>query len=232
MTVFAAASLAEAIGALVEAYERETGTRVRVSLAASSTLARQIEAGAPADIYAAAHPVWMDRLERAGLIAAPTRTEALANALVLVGPADHALAAGEGASPAAALAAILAEEGARIAVGDPEHVPVGLYAKAALETLGLWDTVAPRLARTDNARAALALVARGEAYAIVYASDTRLAPLQVLARFPKASHPPIRYPFAVVTGRHESPAVRALFARLTGPEAAAVYARYGFEALP
>jgi molybdate transport system substrate-binding protein len=227
VTVFAAASLTDALTAIAGAYEAETGDTVRLSFAASSTLARQIEAGAPAQIYASANERWMDHLEAAGLIEPASRVSPIANALVLVAPADEAPPPVT-VDAAFDLAALLGPDG-RLAVGDPAHVPAGLYARQALEHLGLWDDVAPRLAAAADVRAALALVDRGEApLGIVYATDAAIADgVAVIGTFPADSHAPITYPFALVAGE-ATPAARAFFDHLTGPEAAATLAAAGF----
>ncbi len=227
VTVFAAASLTDAMEAAGKAYQSKTGDVVRFSFAASSTLARQIQAGAPADIYASADRRWMDCLDTRGLIDAGTRTSPIANRLVLIAPAPAR-------TPPVIidrnfdLRALLGSDG-WLAVGDPDHVPAGIYAREALTTLGLWDTVRHRLARADNVRAALALVARGEApLGIVYATDARVSKaVKVIGRFPPSSHTPIRYPFAILKGRAR-PAVATLFAYLTGPEAITIFEDFGF----
>ena len=228
VTVFAAASLTDAMEAVGEAYTEATGAEVRFSFASSSTLARQIEAGAPADMYASANQRWMDHLQAQGLIAADTRVSPIANRLVLVAPAGEA-PADMTIAPGVDLARHLGE-GGRLAVGDPAHVPAGLYAEEALTSLGLWETLAPRLARADDVRAALALVARGEVpLGIVYATDAAItADVEVVGTFPAESHTPITYPFAVVADA-DGPAVERLFAFLTGAEARAIFAGFGFE---
>lgn len=227
VTVFAAASLTDAVERIAARYEAETGTPVRLSFASSSTLARQITAGAPAQIYLSANERWMDHVAEAGLIEPETRVSALGNRLVLIAPADSALddVAVDGELD---LTAMLAE-GERIAVGDPDHVPAGLYAKDALESLGLWEASADRLARTADVRAALALVATGEAPSgIVYATDAAVSDdVKVLGRFPEGSHTPITYPFAIIEGAAEPP-VKDLFAYLRGAEATAVFEDAGF----
>jgi molybdate transport system substrate-binding protein len=227
VTVFAAASLTDALTAIAEAYEAETGDALRLSFAASSTLARQIEAGAPAQIYASANERWMDHLETAGLIEPDSRVSPIANRLVLVATADTA------PPPMTVdadldLAGLLGPDG-RLALGDPAHVPAGLYARQALEHLGLWAEVAPRLAAAADVRAALALVDRGEApLGIVYATDAAITDgIAVVGTFPADSHDPITYPFALVAGE-ATPAARAFFEYLTGPEAAALLAAAGF----
>jgi len=227
VTVFAAASLTDAVERIAESFEAETGTPVRLSFASSSTLARQITAGAPAQIYLSANERWMDHVAEAGLIAPETRVSALGNRLVLIAPADSPLAdvAIDGELDLTALL----DDGERIAVGDPDHVPAGLYAKDALASLGLWEAAADHLARTADVRAALALVATGEApLGIVYATDAAVSDdVKVLGRFPEDSHTPITYPFAIVAGA-ATPAVEAFFAYLRGPEAAAVFEDAGF----
>lgn len=231
VTVFAAASLTEAMQAVGDAYADASGGTVRFSFAASSTLARQILAGAPAQVYCSASEDWMDELERHGLVEAGTRRSPFGNSLVLVAPKAVGmppLTIDAGLD----LAARLGRDG-RLAVGDPAHVPAGIYARQALRALGLWDTLAPRLAPADNVRAALALVARGEApYGIVYATDAALSDaVTVLGTFPADTHPPIAYPCAIVKGQGDS-AVRAFFDFLTGPQALAIFARFGFRTDP
>ena len=219
----AASSLTEALQELGRQWAARGHPAPRFAFAASAALARQVEQGAPADIVAFADPHWTDYLETRGLLTPGTRIDVLGNALVVVAPAEP--------PPAPlALAELPARLGpGRLAIGDPASVPAGHYAQAALRTLGLWDGFAPRLARAANVRAALLLVERGEApLGIVYATDAAAAPaVHVVAIFPAAMHPPIRYPFAL-TGRGDTPETRALFAFLTGPEAATTYRRLGF----
>jgi len=225
VTVFAAASMTTALQEIGRAYAAKTGTAPRFSFAASSALARQIEQGAEAAIFVSADEPWMDYLAERKLIVTGTRKSALANRLVLIAPADRPRRLS--VDPGLDLAGILGD--GRLATGDPAHVPVGRYAEAALKNLGLWTQVQPRLARTDNVRAALTLVERGEApLGIVYATDAAANPRVMLAgTFPADSHPPITYPFAILA-RQDGPAARALFAYLLGPEAQAVYTRLGF----
>ncbi len=227
VTVFAASSLAAALPVIAARHEGATGQPVRLSFAASSALARQIAAGAPADIFAAASEAWMDYVDAEGLIAPGTRISPIGNRLVLAAPADSPLrdVALDGAVDLAGLLA----PGARIAVGDPDHVPAGLYAREALETLGQWPAVEDRLARTGDARAALALAETGEVpLAIVYATDAAAsARVRIVGRFPAASHTPITYPMAIVAGR-DGPAVRAVFQALTGADAASTFRAAGF----
>jgi molybdate transport system substrate-binding protein len=226
-TVFAAASLTDAVGALARRWEAEGHAPPRLSFAASSTLARQIEAGAPADLFFSANRRWSEHLLAEGLLVENSLRTPIANALVVVAPADR-LPARRDEALLDDLAASLGPEG-RLAVGDPEHVPAGLYARQALETLGHWETLAPRLARADNVRAALALVARGEVpLGIVYATDARISErVRVVAAIPPEHHAPVVYPIAVVAGR-DGPEVRALLEFLSGTGAAPVWARYGF----
>jgi molybdate transport system substrate-binding protein len=225
-TVFAAASLTDALRALAQDWAARGNPAPRYSFAASSALARQIEQGAPADLFLSADEAWMDVLQSRGLIEATTRRSRIGNALVLIAPSDRArpitLARG---TDLLALAA-----GGRIATGDPAHVPAGRYAQAALEWIGQWQAVAPRLARADNVRAALLLVERGEApLGIVYATDAAAARgVTVIGTFPSGSHPPITYPVALTRRGGASAEARALHAFLTGPEAAATWQRFGF----
>ncbi len=227
VTVFAAATLTDTVGRIAELYETETGSPVRLSFAASSTLARQIVAGAPADIFLSANERWMDYVADAGLIDAATRASVLGNRLVLIAPADSPLdrLTVDGGLDLDALV-----DGGRIAMADPDHTPVGLYAKDALESLGLWEQAAPRLARTAEVRAAVALVASGEApLGVVYATDAAVSPdVKVVGLIPPESHAPISFSFAVIAGA-SAPAVMEVFAFLGGPEARAVFTEAGFE---
>lgn len=226
VTVFAAASttnIMDEVGALFSA--RGLGT-VKPSHAASSTLAKQIEQGAPAQVFLSADLKWMDYLAERGLINPKSRRNLLGNSLVLIAPA-------EAATPPVTIGkdfplAALVGDG-RLATGDPDHVPVGLYAKQALENLGVWAAVGPKLARTDSPRSALALVERGEApFGIVYATDAAISgKVRVVGAFPAAGHDPIVYPVALVAGK-ETPTARAFLDFLKGPEAKAVFVKHGF----
>ncbi len=195
-TVFAAASLKNALDAAGKAFTAESGLPVRASYAASSALARQIEQGAPADLFASADLEWMDYLAARKLIRPETRVNLLANRLVMVAPKDATVT--EAAFTPDWFSRTLGPDG-RLATGEVSSVPIGKYAKAAFETLGLWAQVQPRLAQADNVRAALALVSRGEApLGVVYESDARSDPgVKVVGVFPEGSHPPVVYPFAV-----------------------------------
>ncbi len=226
ITVFAAASMTNALQDIGKAYTAKTGVPVRYSFASSSDLAKQVEGGAPANVFISADNRWMDYLETRNLIVKDTRVTPIGNSLVLIVPASAAKQVT--ISPALDIDALLGKDG-KLVTGIPESVPVGVYAKAALTKLGLWDKVRPRLVGAESVRAALALVERGEAAAgIVYATDAAIAKNVVVAgTFPADSHEPVVYPFALVTG-NDTPAAKAYFAYLQGPEAKAVYAKYGF----
>ena len=229
LTVFAAASLQDALRTLEPAWRAAAGNPpARFSFAASSALARQIEQGAPADLFLSADEPWMDYLAERGLIVPETRTSPLGNTLVLIAPANSA-------QPPLVLvrdtdlAALLGPQG-RLATGDPAHVPVGLYARAALEWMGQWQALAPRIARAENVRAALLLVERGEApLGIVYATDAQAsAGVRVIGTFPAEGHPAVSYPFAVTSRAAANPQARALLGFLAGSAAAPVWQRAGF----
>lgn len=227
VTVFAAASLTDALRALGQDWAARGNPAPRLSFAASSALARQIEQGAGADLFLSADEPWMDFLRSRDLIVNASRISPIGNALVLVAPSSPArapVALGRG-TDLLALAG-----GGRIATGDPAHVPAGRYAEAALRWMGQWEAVSPRLARADNVRSALLLVARGEApLGIVYATDAAISPgVAVLGTFPAESHMPITYPFALTRRAADNPQAAALQAFLAGPEAAATWDRFGF----
>jgi molybdate transport system substrate-binding protein len=225
VTVFAAASLTDVLQRIEKLYRDQGGGPVRFSFAASSTLAKQIESGAEADIFASADEQWMDYLAQRGRVDAATRRSRLGNTLVLVTPADQPRTVD--IRPGFNLAARMGD--GRLATGDPAHVPVGRYAQEALTNLGVWDAVGPRLARTDNVRAALILVERGEApFGIVYGTDAAASvKVRVAGVFPAGSHAPISYPMAIVAKR-DRPEVRRFYEFLLGPEAAAVFGKAGF----
>lgn len=226
LTVFAAASLTEGMKDVSAAWRKAGHAPLRLSLASSSTLARQIAQGAPANIFASADEQWMDYLARQDRIVPGTRTDLLGNRLVLVVPKDRPLHVKIG--PGLDLAALLGPAG-RLAVGDPAHVPAGIYARQALTKLGLWPQAASRLAPAEDVRGALLLVERGEAPAgIVYATDAAASPdVRVAGVFPDGAHDPITYPFAIIRGG-DTPEARALLAFLEGPEARAIFERRGF----
>lgn len=225
VTVFAAASLTNAFESIAKAWREKGGGPVRFSFAASSTLAKQIESGAEADIYASADEQWMSYLAERARVDVATRTSRLGNTLVLIVPADRKRQVD--IRPGFDLAGMLGNE--RLATGDPAHVPVGRYAQQALTKLGVWEAVGPKLARADNVRAALLLVERGEApFGIVYGTDAAAsAKVHVAGVFPADSHDPITYPFAIVANR-DRPEVRRFYAFLTGPEAQRIYRQAGF----
>ncbi len=227
LTVFAAASLTDALGDIGKLWQAEGHPAFRTSFASSSTLAKQIEQGAPANLFASADAKWMDYLATRKLIAADTRQNLLGNDLVLVVPADHPAQIAIG--PGFDLAGLLGP-GGRLATGDTAHVPAGIYAEQALRKLGVWDSVSARLARTEDVRAALLLVERGETPAgIVYATDAAVSPkVAVAGIFPADSHDAIVYPFAVTTSG-DTPEARALLAFLAGPQARAAFAKRGFK---
>lgn len=226
LTVFAAASLTNAMEELGKRYHDRGGEAVRLSFAASSALARQIEGGAPASIFASADEPWMDYLAERQLIVPATRISPIGNQLVLIAPAGSPITSVD-LQPGVDLAALIGS--GRLATGDPDHVPVGRYAQAALTSFGIWDQLEPRLARTESVRVALALVERGEVpLGIVYSTDAaQTDKVRVVGTFPADSHPPITYPMAIIAAA-DGPAARALFAFLTGDEAKTVYRKFGF----
>ena len=227
LTVFAAASLTDAMKDIAQLWVQAGHQAPRMSFGSSSTLARQIEQGAPVNLFASADEKWMDYLATKNLIVSDTRRDLFGNDLVLVVTADNprqvTIDAGFD------LLGLLGPDG-RLAVGDPAHVPVGIYAEQALKKLGKWAGLEPRLARTDDVRSGLLLVERGEAPAgIVYSTDASVSKsLMVAGTFPESSHDPISYPFAV-TKAGDSAEARALLAFLAGPQARAVFVRLGFK---
>jgi molybdate transport system substrate-binding protein len=229
LLVFAAASLTNVLEKLGPIYTQETGQPVKFSFAASSALARQLEAGASADVFASADLEWMDYVQARKLIDRATRRDLLGNRLVLIAPKDSAVALK--IAPGFALAKALGP-GGRLATGDPDYVPVGKYARSALTTLGVWSDVADRLVRADNVRTALAFVARGEApLGIVYTTDAKIEPgVRVVDVFPEDTHLPITYPVAVV--RDARPGADRFVKFLGGDTARAVFQEFGFITLP
>lgn len=225
VTVFAAASTTNAVTDIGRLFAREKSGRMVASFASSSTLAKQIENGAPANVYISANPQWMDYLEKRKMVDADSRFNLLGNRIVLIAPADssqHVIIAR--GFPLAAM--LKANE---LAMGNPAHVPAGIYGKQALQNLGVWESVRSRVARAKDVRAALALVERGEApLGVVYATDAAITKkVRVVGVFPDDSHPPIVYPAALVTG-NETPAARRFLAFLRTPAATAVFEKYGF----
>jgi molybdate transport system substrate-binding protein len=234
LTVFAAASLQDGLKALEPAWRAAApgNPPLRLAFAASSALARQLEQGAPADLFMSADEPWMDWAQQRNLIVPETRISPLGNALVLVAPADTPL-------PPMTLArdinlAALLGAGGRLAVGDPAHVPAGIYARQALTWMGQWAALGPRLARAESVRAGLLLVERGEApLGIVYATDALASRrVKLLGRFPAESHTPVTYPCAVTRRAADNPRARALLGFLSGPAAAPTWRELGFTLRP
>jgi len=227
LTVFAAASLTDSLKDVSQLWVKAGHAPLKLSFGSSSTLARQVEQGAPANLFASADEKWMDYLAGKSLIAADTRKDLLGNDLVLIVPADKPV---EVAIKAGFDLSGMVGANGRLATGDPAHVPVGIYAEQALKKLALWDAIQPRLARTEDVRAALLLVERGEAAAgIVYATDAAISQgVSVAGVFPADSHDPVTYPFAV-TKAGDTAEARALLAFLAGPEARKVFVARGFK---
>jgi molybdate transport system substrate-binding protein len=225
IVVFAAASMKNALDDVNDAFSKKTGIKVVASYAASSALMKQIEQGAPADVFLSADVDWMDYGEKHNLIKSGTRFNLLGNRLVLVAPKDSKIGDVK-IAPGFDLAG-LAGNG-RIATGDVRAVPAGLYAKAALEKLGVWASVESKMAMAENVRAALVLVARGEApLGIVYETDAKIDPgVKIVGVFPEDSHPPIIYPVALT--KDAKPDAAQYLDYLRTPDAAAVFRHYGF----
>lgn len=226
ITVFAAASLANALEDIATQYQKGKDVQIVSYFASSSTLARQIVQGAPADLFISADQQWMNYAIDRQQMVKDTRYTLLGNGLVLIAPQDAKLdkvALDKHTDWSGLL------NGGRLAVGDPDHVPVGIYAKEALRNLGVWSALEPRLARTSNVRSAMALVERGEApLGIVYGSDAIASDKgKVVGSFPEDSHKPVEYPMAMVK-EHQTPTVSAFYTFLKSPEAAAIFKRYGF----
>lgn len=229
ITVFAAASLTNALSEIAAQYKQEKNAEVIASYASSSTLARQIEQGAPANLFISADQQWMDYAIDKNLMVADTRYTLLGNDLVLIAPKDSSLND-----------VVINKEtkwksllhGGKLAVGDPDHVPVGIYAKESLEYLGAWNTVSPEMARTNNVRSGMALVERDEApLGIVYGSDAVASnKVKVVGVFPADSHKPVEYPMAVVKDQ-DNKSVREFYDYLKTPQAAEIFKKYGFSPL-
>lgn len=226
ITVFAAASLTNAMQDIASQYQKEKGVQVVSSFASSSTLARQIEQGAPADLFISADQQWMDHSIGKQQMVDNTRYTLLGNELVLVAAKASKIDKVD-INDKTPWASLLGDS--RLAVGDPDHVPAGIYAKEALQKLGAWSALEPKLARASDVRGALALVEREEApLGIVYGSDAIASKkVKVVGTFPAASHKPVEYPMAIVKG-HESPAVSAFYDYLKTPAASAIFKQYGF----
>jgi molybdate transport system substrate-binding protein len=228
VTVFAAASMKNALDAADKAWSTESGKQVTASYAASSALAKQIEAGAPADIFISADLDWMKYVSDKKLVKEDTKSNWLANRIVIVAAKDNAkpIEVKQGFD----LAALL--KGGKLAMGEPNSVPAGKYGKAALEKLGVWSSVEKSVASAESVRAALALVSRGEApYGIVYQTDAAADPgVAVVGTFPEDTHPPIIYPIAILTDS-KSPDAAAYLQFLKSPKAAPFFEKEGFTVL-
>ena len=225
VTVFAAASLKEALDEQAQRFEADTGQRVIAVYGASSALARQIEAGAPAAVFISADLDWMDYLQQRSLLVPGSRGQLLGNSLVLIAPAKSS--ASLKIAPGFALAAALGAE--KIAIANPDSVPAGKYAKAALQSLGVWSGVEKHAVRAENVRGALALVARGEAaFGVVYRTDALAEKsVRIVDTFPESSHAPIVYPIALVnTANARAAAAFADFLR--SPVARTIWSTHGF----
>lgn len=225
--VLAAASLQESLNAAADRWTAMGHPRPVLAFAASSALARQIEAHAPADLFLSADEDWMDDVARAGLVAPGTRVSFLVNALVIVGPAGSRTRL----YPAPGFALAPALGGGKLAMADPDAVPAGRYGKAALTKLGVWNQVSGQVARAENVRAALALVARGAApLGVVYATDARAEPgVRIVGVFPAGSHEPITYPVARLTGSIH-PDAEGFRRFLISSQGKAIFRRFGFVA--
>ena len=224
ITVFAAASLTDSLKSAAEAYKTRTGITVTLAFGASSTLARQIDQGAQADIFFSADTEWMDYLQKGGHIAAGTRKDLLGNRLVLIAAPD--------ANPAPAIAPHFDLAGVigdgKLALADPASVPAGKYAKAALTALGVWDNLAPKVVPAENVRVALEYVSRGEApYGIVYATDAKVTPdVRVAGVFPENTHSAIIYPVALTA--NAAPTAKDFLTFLSSSQAGAIFKKAGF----
>jgi len=223
VTVFAAASLTDSLKEIAANYEKQSGDKIIFNFGASSTLARQIEAGAPADLFFSADEAQMDRLAKRDLIDAATRQDRLGNSLVVVVPNDSPLVINS--------ACDLANANVRqIALADPRAVPAGVYAKAWLEKLRLWPAIEPKVIPTENVRAALAAVASGNVDAgVVYKTDAAISKrVKIACEVPRADGPDIRYPMARVKGSPQPEAAKKFLDCLASKEAGQIFMRYGF----
>ena len=224
VTVFAAASLTDALDRVAREWSAETGQTAVISYAGSPVLAKQIGEGAPADIFISASPDWMDELEASGDIRPDTRRDLLGNSLVLIA---HGAARPVTVDKTLDLPAML--DGGKLSMAMVDSVPAGIYGKAALTRLGLWDKVAPMVAQSDNVRTALAFVARNEApLGIVYATDAAAQEnVTVIGTFPAGSHDPIIYP-AAITAQSDSDQAEAFLDYLSSAPAQAIWRDFGF----
>ncbi|MFQ6372313.1 molybdate ABC transporter substrate-binding protein [Shewanella sp. YIC-542] len=226
ITVFAAASLTNALTDIGHDFDKANGTDTVFSFASSSTLSRQVVQGAPAEVFLSANQKWMDYLVENQAVDSASRITLLHNALVLIAPKSSPI---NEVSISASWNLQKAVGSSRLAVGDPDHVPAGRYGKQSLEKLGLWAQAEPLLARSNSVRAALALVERGEAQlGIVYATDAQISnKVKTLAVFPEKSHKPISYPVALVN-KQPTAAAKAFYDYLQTDAAKAVFSKYGF----
>ncbi|MBS0252260.1 MAG: molybdate ABC transporter substrate-binding protein [Proteobacteria bacterium] len=229
ITIFAAASLRNALDDAAKAYEKSSGNKIVISYAASSALAKQIEQGAPADIFISADLDWMDYVEQKSLVKNDTRFNLLGNRLVLIAPKDSSVSLK--IANDFPLAAALGDN--HIAMANIKAVPAGKYGHAALEKLGVWKEVEPKVAQAANVRAALALVAQGEApLGIVYETDAAAEPkVKIVDAFPEDTHPPIIYPIAILAATKNADADKAFIDYLKTPEAQAFFTKQGFTVL-
>ena len=224
LLVFAAASLTNVLGELSPAFEKDSGVTVKFSFAASSALARQIESGAAADVFVSADQEWMDYLQTRELLNKASRRDLVGNRLVLIAPADSKASLKIG--PNFPLLAALGN--GRLSTGDPDTVPVGKYARAALTSLGVWDSIEPRLVRAENVRSAMMFVSRGEApLGIVYSTDALVeSKVRVVDTFPDGTHAPITYPAAATKAAKRD--ADAYLTYLSGVSASATWKKFGF----
>ncbi len=227
ITVFAAASLTNALQDIGQAYKSQNKGKVVFSFASSSVLAKQIEAGGSGELFISADSEWIDYLDERGLLRNAARKNLLGNRLVLIAPKDSKISLV--IEPGFPLAKALGD--GKLAIADPDLVPAGRYARSALTVLGVWNSIAEQVARAENVRMALAYVARGEApLGIVYETDARIEPMvRIIGIFPEDTHPPIVYP--LVLTKDAKPDARTFFDYLSGPEARAIFEKYGFTVL-
>jgi molybdate transport system substrate-binding protein len=228
VVVFAAASTTNALTEIGQAYATDKLGHIKTSFASSSTLAKQIGNGAPADLYLSANQKWMDYLEEKNLLVKGSRVDLLSNRIVLIAPVDSSIKTIKIVAGFSLTDYLGTED--RFAMGDPEHVPAGMYGQQALENLGVWNEVKQRVAPMKDVRAALVLVERAEApLGLVYATDAAISKkVRVVGTFPPQSHPPIVYPVAVVAGGKRDAAAKFLNFLKT-PAARAVFVKYGFK---
>lgn len=224
ITVFAAASATNAVTDIAGRFEKSYPVKVKLSFASSSTLAKQIENGAPADVFLSANPEWMDYLSDKGAIISSSRSDLLSNRIVFIAPKSSAL---EHINIDSALDLPRLLGDGRLSMGDPDHVPAGMYGKKALENLGLWNAVKDKIARAKDVRAALVLVERGESpLGQVYATDAAISDkVKIVGTFPEDCHPPVIYPVAMVK---ESANAKQFITFMKSEESTAIFRKYGF----